>query len=223
MARQLFNDRGLSRVGVRDIARALKMSPGNLGYHFASHDDLVEALVLELYELDRRTVFADLPDELTPLALYQSAVAVMRNMIDYRFILLSYVDAVRSSKRLQDMEATLRRGRRERHDRLLDGLIKSGCLERTRVLPLTEYLFEHSEMISSGWLKSASLQGWTDDEAVVLHYAKVGMALLMPYATPAGAQQIRQILNGTFDQYEPSQARTRRPQRVARIVRRGDA
>jgi AcrR family transcriptional regulator len=203
-ARSLFNDRGLSRVGVRDIARALSMSPGNLAYHFATRDDLVEALVLELYELDRRTIFTGLPERLTPAVLYESAVAVMRNLLDYRFILLSYVDAVRSSRRLLAMETTLRRRRRQRHDALVDGLIRSGCLDRRLVLPQTDYLFEQGEMISSGWLKSAALQGWTDEDAVVLRYAKVGMALLLPYATPSGARQIRRILHGARD---PARAR----------------
>src|SRR5947209_4985506 len=150
-ARSLFNEQGLARVGVRDVARATEMSPGNLAYHFPTKDDLVAALVLELYELDRRTIFAALPADLSPTALYQSAAAVMRNILRYRFVLLSYADAVRSSPQLQRMETELRQKRRERHDRLVEGLIRGGWLQRRRVLPRTDFLFEQAELISSGW------------------------------------------------------------------------
>ena len=202
-ARTLFNERGLARVGVRDVARAAKMSPGNLGYHFPTKDDLVAALVLELYELDRRTIFAELPADLSPTALYWVAAAVMRNMLQYRFILLSYADAVRSSPQLQRIGAELRQKRRDRHDRLVEGLIRGGSLERRRVLPRTDFLFEQVELISSGWLTAAAVRGWRDEEAVVLHFAKVGLALLEPFATPAGGREFGRILAGELDPEVP--------------------
>src|SRR4029078_1104968 len=89
-ARSMFNEEGLARVGVRDIARALEMSPGNLAYHFATKDDLVAALVIELPELNLATVFADVPEDFSLATLYTLAVGAMRNMLGYRFVLLSY-------------------------------------------------------------------------------------------------------------------------------------
>ncbi|MCB0636788.1 MAG: TetR/AcrR family transcriptional regulator [Lewinella sp.] len=50
-ALQLFNEKGLSQVGVREIARALDISVGNLSYHFPKKEDIV----LELFERIRST------------------------------------------------------------------------------------------------------------------------------------------------------------------------
>jgi AcrR family transcriptional regulator len=50
IARHLFNQRGLNQVGVRDVARAVGISAGNLAYHFPTKDDLVEALANERFE-----------------------------------------------------------------------------------------------------------------------------------------------------------------------------
>lgn len=36
-----FNERGLHQVGVREIARALNISPGNMSYHFPKKEDLL--------------------------------------------------------------------------------------------------------------------------------------------------------------------------------------
>jgi len=55
-------------------------------------------------------------------------------------------------------------------------------------------------MISSGWLDAAALRReHRTEQAVILHYAKVGMALLEPHCTPSGARQMRRILAGELD------------------------
>jgi len=200
-ARALFNERGLHRVGVRDIARATGMSPGNLAYHFPTKDNLVSALVLELHELNARAVFADLPPSFSLVTLYRSAVIVMRNILGYRFVLLSYVDAVMASPELQELNASLFRKRRAREEEMMDLLARNGYLDRRAFAARAEYLYEQGDMISSGWLTADALRpgGRRDDETVVLHYAKVGCALLEPYCTPKGARQMRRVLAGAHD------------------------
>ena len=44
-ALKLFNARGYTEVGVREIARALSISPGNLSYHFSKKEDIFIALI----------------------------------------------------------------------------------------------------------------------------------------------------------------------------------
>jgi AcrR family transcriptional regulator len=199
-ARGLFNERGLHRVGVRDIARATGMSPGNLAYHFPTKDGLVSALMLELYELNARTVFADLPADFSVVTLYRAAVGAMRNMLVYRFVLLSYVDAVMVSPALREFEAEFQAKRRQRSEAMMVRLAQNDYLDARAFAARADLLHEQGEMISSGWLAAdARRPGRRSDEAVVLHYAKVGCALIEPYCTPKGARQMRQILAGKHD------------------------
>lgn len=44
-ALEMFNERGYSDVGVRELARMLKISPGNLSYHFSKKEDILMALL----------------------------------------------------------------------------------------------------------------------------------------------------------------------------------
>jgi AcrR family transcriptional regulator len=201
MARAMFNERGLHRVGVRDIAREAGMSPGNLAYHFPTKDSLVSALMAEIYDRNRRAVFGRLPDDFSVVILYRSAVAVMRNILDYRFALLSYVDTVMASEELQRLEASFRVKRRQRSDAMMRLLAQNGYLDQRAFDARAEYVHEQGELISSGWLSAEVLQGSRrGDEATVLHYAKVGCVLLEPYFTPRGARQMKQILAGTHDE-----------------------
>src|SRR3954463_2549054 len=92
-SRVLFNAQGVHRVGVRDVARALGMSPGNLAYHFPTKDDLVAALLLELHEQVARTLIQPLPAKVPFPAFYRTVVLAMRSILVYRFVLLTHVDA----------------------------------------------------------------------------------------------------------------------------------
>ncbi|MEZ5035710.1 MAG: TetR/AcrR family transcriptional regulator [Chitinophagaceae bacterium] len=44
-ALQLINQKGFSEVGVREIARSLQLSPGNMSYHFPRKEDIFTALM----------------------------------------------------------------------------------------------------------------------------------------------------------------------------------
>src|SRR3954463_15164671 len=90
---RLFNQRGLRQVGVRDIARALDLSPGNFVYHFATKDQLVEALVREHFDAQDAVVQRELPPNLE--GFYAAVRTAMRNQVAYRFIFHSYVDSMR--------------------------------------------------------------------------------------------------------------------------------
>ena len=197
-ARVLFNAQGLHRVGVRDVARALGMSPGNLAYHFATKDDLVGALSLELHEQTARTLIEPLPAKVPFSVFYRTVVLAMRNILVYRFLLLSHVDASPQTRAHQRARDTMRSRIHARDQRLLQGLVAAGHLN-PRKLAAAPFLQEQVELISSGWLAMAQRRGWTDDEATVLHYAKVGTALFAPYCTAAGTRQLRRILGGALD------------------------
>lgn len=47
VARTLFNDYGYNSVSLRDIAKAVGISEGNLTYHFKKKENLIESLLLE--------------------------------------------------------------------------------------------------------------------------------------------------------------------------------
>ena len=46
----LFNQQGSDDVSLRAIARSMDISVGNLAYHYANTDRIIEALYLELAE-----------------------------------------------------------------------------------------------------------------------------------------------------------------------------
>jgi AcrR family transcriptional regulator len=198
-ARRLFNERGVHATGVREIARALGMSPGNLAYHFPTKDLLVEAVLRELRAINQQVIYADFPTGFSLHSLYAAAIGSMRNLLEYRFVLLGYTEAVAASPALRRLHAEHAAQRERRTGAMIAELVGEGWLAPA-VVPRVAVLHEQGEMISSYWLHAAALRDdLRGDRAIVLHYAKLGCALLEPWATTRGKRQLAEIAAGKPD------------------------
>lgn len=85
---ELFNNQGVHNVGVRDIARALEISPGNMSYHFPKKEDVILALMEKMSEGNSICFEAygqKEPSLLSFIALYE---AVFTNQFAYRGLLI---------------------------------------------------------------------------------------------------------------------------------------
>ena len=49
-ATKVFNEKGFSSVNLKELAGVLGISRGNLAYHFKNKDELLEAIVKEMWE-----------------------------------------------------------------------------------------------------------------------------------------------------------------------------
>lgn len=49
-AEKLFNEKGYNRVSLRDIAKDINISVGNLTYHYKKKEDLIEIVIYEQYK-----------------------------------------------------------------------------------------------------------------------------------------------------------------------------
>ncbi len=83
-ALKLFNTRGYSSVGVREISRALKISPGNLSYHFHRKEDILFRLLENFSatnEARYKAYLADTPSNENFLRLIND---IFHNQFSYR-------------------------------------------------------------------------------------------------------------------------------------------
>lgn len=65
-ARELFNQRGYNAVSTRDIADAMHISKGNLTYYFRKKEDLIEAIVQNMF-IEHVTEAKTVPNSLETL------------------------------------------------------------------------------------------------------------------------------------------------------------
>src|SRR5688572_17726332 len=113
-ALQMFNERGIEYVGLRELAATLDIRVGNITYYFPTKDDLVNRLSLDFSELNSRVMVDN--SEITLSSFLEILHIVFNNHVTYRCLLLSFVHlmeqnkliASRYKKTQRDRNATLK-------------------------------------------------------------------------------------------------------------------
>jgi len=80
-----LNEKGISTVSQRTIAEHLKISPGNLTYHFKKRSDIIEALYFELVSKMDETIANVSGSESLLRGLYDMTRITMEQFYEYRF------------------------------------------------------------------------------------------------------------------------------------------
>ncbi len=119
----VFRERGLAATGMRDIAVAAELSPGNLYYYFKNKAELLYFCQLQALErmLGAAVEFAAGPQP--------AAVRLKRVIVAHLEITLNAVDGAAAHTEIQELPAELRRrivARRDRYEHAIRRIIQSG-------------------------------------------------------------------------------------------------
>src|SRR5687768_2123321 len=113
-ALEMFNERGVEYVGLRELAGLLEMRVSNITYYFPTKDDLVYQLSVELNQLNSKVLVAD--EHITISTFIEMLRTVFYNHLKFRCLLLSFVHLMEQNKKIstrynqtqKDRNATLR-------------------------------------------------------------------------------------------------------------------
>lgn len=194
-ARTLFNEHGLESVGVRELARDLGLSPGNVSYHFARKADLIEALMDELTDRNR-TTFAQLVDARRLVELLGRYRSTFEAQYDYRCIVRGIVHIVDHypalATRYRDTEVLRRRGLAEALSTMVGGELRSDTTEADLALIVGTFT-----LVARFWLSEAriSFEERTARE-LIDHYLALLTHAVWKQATPTARDSLRPLLDG---------------------------
>lgn len=184
-ARELFNQHGVDSVAVRDLARDLGLSPGNVSYWFPRKVDLVRALLDELAERNERGAVASEPGL---GGLMRGMERSFAGQLEYRGLTESMGHVLRAWPELAPSYRQVELARRRAlADRVRD-LASTGAL---RLEPGdVERLVGTWSLVARSWLgeRRISYPDVGDDAAVGHYLALVAHGLLAVASTGARAE-----------------------------------
>ena len=194
-ARHAFNERGVGAVGIREIARDLGLSPGNVSYHFPTKEALVTALVREGHAANNAAVSPPVP--LGSFADVDTAIrAIMRRDVENRWLLRDYAGLLVTMPALRALHEQIQAAREARIDTVVKCLTEAGLLDRDRIKQRGPELRRQVFTQVFFWLPSAVVSAPSCDPASRLDaHARATMALFLAYCTPAGRRQLEAILD----------------------------
>lgn len=95
-ALSLYNECGYNNTTTRDIATSLKISPGNLHYHFKHSDEITKELFNRfLNQINQILEKINLSETLDVNIFYSYIKSVNRLFYEYKFLFINFVDILR--------------------------------------------------------------------------------------------------------------------------------
>lgn len=191
-ALEMFNERGIEYVSLRELAAVLEIRVSNITYYFPTKDDLVYELSLLLSKANASIIVEK--EKLTMLDFLQMMQQVFHNHVSFRCLLLSVVHLMKQNKYLA---AAYKKTQDVRNATIKSNL---QTLEREGYLKLEEesdkkFLVSGISLISRFWISEAAISFHRQGaEEQIQHYLKLAAKLLMPYATAKAKKEIRSFL-----------------------------
>ncbi|MEM7102927.1 MAG: TetR/AcrR family transcriptional regulator [Bacteroidota bacterium] len=189
-ALQLFNEIGYMEVGVREIARQLEMSPGNLSYHFRKKEDILFSLLNQFSEHNDQAYIAY---QSSPPSNEQFLILMSRifeHQYNYRGVYIGnqFVQAEIRKKDRFDY-ATIAKKRETSFKMIFEGL------HAAEQVSITEedisFLVSYITLFGRFWISEATLFSKSPDKAQIInHYLLLLSRQLLFFASSKGKKSI---------------------------------
>lgn len=190
-ALEMFNEKGIEYVGVREIAAALNMRVSNITYYFPKKDNLVYALSQELNRLNNKIVVSE--NEMTLESFLNMLMAVFQNHIKYRCLLLSFVHLMEQNKLISARYKKTTSNRNAVLYSNLSTLQHQGYI-KFKNLNEVEFLVSTISIIIRFWISEAAVSlRHLKEKQQIQHYLNLIIGLLLPYMTVKGKRQLKKI------------------------------
>ncbi|MBI1288558.1 MAG: TetR family transcriptional regulator [Flavobacteriales bacterium] len=185
-----FNKHGIHKVGVREIARNLNISPGNLSYHFPKKEDLLLEVLSNLRARNEQNLEQYRKGEAELKHFLELVQGIFQNQYDHRGVLTELLELSQALRAETDFDYALRQQKR-RND--FKEIIRG--LSETKQLNLEgdqlDFLVSFMTLFGRFWIAEAFVDHRERDrEKIILHYLKMVSTQLSLFATEAGQESI---------------------------------
>ena len=193
-ARLAFNERGVTAVPIREIARELDLSPGNVSYHFSTKEALVAALIEEAHAENNALVAAPVRP-LDFARVDQIIRAIMLRDLENQWLMRDCVGLLTALPSLRSLHQRMQHAREARVESIVARLIDSGLLDGRRTTPALPQLQRQILVQVFFWLPAAIIAAPDRDPAESLDaHARAALALFRAYCTPVGRRRLEALL-----------------------------
>ena len=194
-ALEMFNERGIEYVGLRELAAILNMRVSNITYYFPTKDDLVYELSRQLSESNAGIIVST--KDLSMEGFLQMLHRVFQNHIQFRCLLLSVVHLLKQNKH---MASSYKKTQDIRNSTMLANLkeLEAGGYLVLKETDEMDFLVSTLSLISRFWISEVDVSNrqWNTQKQIH-HYLKLVTTLLIPYSTSKGKKEMDKFMEAS--------------------------
>lgn len=192
-AKELFNQKGVANVSIREISREVGISHSNLIYHFKDKNKLLHVLHQQILEsailLNNKTK----KEENTLKGLFISTLKGFEIIFEFRFFMIDFNLILRENKVLHQQILEIESLRFSMYQEKIDTLVSENIMREQQFSFEYSSLIEQIRIFSDYWLSSAQVYE-TNPNLCVKKYAKLFLLLFYPYLTKKGKVNFNLLL-----------------------------
>ncbi len=191
----LFNAQGVENVTVRDIAKEIGISHGNLCYHFANIDEIVfrlyENLVAELDLMIEKVSVKDI----SLAMLFETTHYIFTIFFKYRFLMIDFVNVMRKIEKIKQHYQLLMSRRRMEFGLVIQNLIAQGIFKPELFENQYQDTISLFMIYADFWIGHAEIfSPEKTEEEKINHYLKIYFHGAAFYLTEKGFADFQSVL-----------------------------
>ncbi|MBC8883074.1 TetR/AcrR family transcriptional regulator [Flavobacterium piscinae] len=193
-AKKLFNDKGVSNVSIREIAREIGISHSNLIYHFKDKNLLLTHLHQQILDAAVEINREISKEENTLKSVFISTVKGFKIIYDFRFFMIDFNSILLENKELHQQIKEIEAFRYNLYEVKIAKMIDEEIF-RNEVYK-NEYadLISQIRIFSDYWVSSSQVYEQYPQSSIK-KYARLFLCHFRPFLTPKGHKMFIQLLS----------------------------
>lgn len=190
---ELFNEHGLLNVSQRRITDFLKISPGNLTYHFKKKEDISAALYFEfvaIIEEESKKYLAGARKMTDFVKLIESWFA---HMYDFRFIFFDLTSLLRMNPKIEENYEQFIQVRAGIFLKIVNSLIEQKIIRQAEIPNEYEHLYSRLHIVSDFYLSYRKAIDKELKTAQQKKHTALFFHAIYPYFTKKGKELFKTI------------------------------
>lgn len=197
-SRKLFNKHGYSNVTIRMIALELKISSGNLNYHFKKREDILAALYFEMVAAFDARVEQLNERDITFKMIKEDIQLSMRSMVEYHFFWTDLYHLLQLNDKIKLHFEKVYKNRFKGYQFLFNTLIEKEFLQPFESAQECHFLIERMIGFSNTWIYNSYLYGKRINSNYIALQANHLLLMLYPYLTDLGEIEFKKLVPECF-------------------------
>ena len=179
-SRLLFNEKGVMNTTLRDVAKYLNKSYGNITYHYATKEEVIFSL---LNEMNEELLSLQQFDENENILLYLLNLPRYSYSISekYLFFIIDYLEIKRNFPAIQKKIDSLNSGRKEKWMSILLQIKEQGYLDEKNTHLDIEYIIFLSYSVRVTYFQTEDAAAYNESK-----YTFIVNSLIKPYLSNKG-------------------------------------
>jgi len=145
---EMLNEKGISNVKMRDVSKELKISVGNLTYHFPKWENLIDEIVAQ-FMLEINQLYDYFPKDISEVVGYIERIYEIQ--IRYAFLFSNFYVFFQLFPKYKDMEEDFFHLRMQSMREALNKLVEKKYLHPTSCEHNYDLVVKNTWLLLSGW------------------------------------------------------------------------